>query len=106
VDCPISILHLGFPSPDVDDASYDVAVQILVQSTNSLVVQTNQSIICKRRSVMRVTFEQPIRVEAGVMYKVVYKLKVRNITFMTFDNKIFFRARILTTVTRGQNDFQ
>lgn len=76
VDCPISILHLGFPAPDLDDAAYDVAVQILVQSTNSLIVQTNQSIVGKRRSVMRCAFEQPVRVEPGVMYKVVYKLKV------------------------------
>jgi len=76
VDCPISILHLGFPAPDLDDANYDVAVQILVLETNSLVVQTNQSIVGKRRSVMRVAFEQPVRVCAGVIYKVIYKLKV------------------------------
>src|SRR5882757_3994260 len=70
VDAPIILTHLGFPAPDQDDACYDVAIQIQVQSTNSLIYQTNQSIVCKRRSVMKVSCESSVvRLEPGVLYK-------------------------------------
>ncbi|XP_021948690.1 BTB/POZ domain-containing protein 2 isoform X2 [Folsomia candida] len=78
VDTPLQITHLGFPAPDLDDATYDVAIQIMVQSTNTLIYRTNQSVVCKRRQVMRVVFNDEtcqVRIEPGILYKVVYKLK-------------------------------
>lgn len=77
VDQSISIISFGFPAPDVDDAAYDVALQVQVQGSNIIIAQTNQSLVVKRRSIICVKVDKPVRVEPNVVYKVVYKLKVR-----------------------------
>jgi len=76
VDQPISVVSFGFPAPDMENACYDVAVQIQYQGSNMLTAQTDQCLLVKRRSVFRVTLDTPVRLEPGIMYKVLYKLKV------------------------------
>ncbi|ODM95325.1 BTB/POZ domain-containing protein 2 [Orchesella cincta] len=75
VDQSISIVSFGFPAPDIDDAAYDVALQVQVQGSSIIIAQTNQSLAVKRRSTICVKFEKPVRIEPNVIYKVVYKLK-------------------------------
>lgn len=76
VDQSILIVSFGFPAPDIDDAAYDVALQVQVQGSSIIIAQTNQSLAVKRRSIICVKFDKPVRVEPNVIYKVVYKLKV------------------------------
>lgn len=76
MDQSISIVSFGFPAPDVDDAAYDVALQVQVQGSSIIIAQTNQSLVVKRRSIICVKVDKPVRVDPNIVYKVVYKLKV------------------------------
>jgi hypothetical protein len=83
VSRPIEIISIGFDGPLKADAIFDVQVQLMEnygdenhQTPARILAEQEDLILAKRERTFYIKFDNPVRIQANIFYKLCYSLKV------------------------------